>query len=213
MSWRVCRILDFQKDCTSIHAKEELAKMETANQLSALANKFYEDLPKFAGIWGYDQVFPGFIDDTSQMLETLGRLLEDGEVWGAYDEWHRFMNRWDRILPTPLWVLIGTVVVEGRGPTVESAYMPSVSPDPKATMDRQWELLRSLHLLWKSIADQVHKAFVNAGQEPPSEREVVDLVRTIADGMDPAVKKVELLDHYARLVQQEVFQHYGIQIR
>ncbi len=213
MSWRVCRILDFKKDCTSIHAKEELAKMETANQLSALATKFYEDLPKFAGIWGYDRVFPGFTDDAAQMLETLGRMLEDGEVWGAYDEWHRFMKRWDRILPTPLWVLIGTVVVEGRGPTVESSYMPAVGPDPKAAMDLQWELMRALHLMWKSIADQVHKSFLNAGQEPPPEREVVDVVRAIARSMDEAVKKPELLEHWSHLVQQEVFHHYGIQIR
>ena len=40
-------------------------------------------------------------------------LLEDGEVWGAYDEWHRFMKRWDQILPTPLWVLIGTAAMLG----------------------------------------------------------------------------------------------------
>jgi len=214
MSWRVCRILDFKKDCTSIHAKEELAKMETAAQLAALGSKFHQELPNYRRNLGYDRAFPGFTDDAAQMLETMGRLLEDGEVWGAYDEWHRFMNRWDDQLPTPLWVLIGTVIVEGKGPTVESSYHPSkLSVDPKAEMDARWDLMRAIHMMWKAIALQVHQSFVNAGQPPPPEQEVIDVVRAIARSMDDAVKKPELMDHYMHLVQQEVFQHYGIQIR
>jgi len=214
MSWRVCRILDFKKSCTSVHTKEDMAKMETASQLSALASKFYEDLPNYAGNLGYDRVFPGFTDDAAQMLETLGRLLEDDEIWAAYDEWHRFMNRWDKVLPTPLWVLIGTVIVEGRGPTVETtSYTPMVGPDPKAVLDTSWDLMRAFHMFWKGLALEIRQAFENAGQEPPPEQEVVDVVRSIARSMDDDVKKVELMDHWFKLVREEAYKHYGIQIR
>lgn len=211
MSWRVCRILDFEKNCTSIHAIEEIAKMETAAQLAALASRLHADLPKYAGVWHYQRVFPGFVEDLEQMLETLGRHLEDQEVWGAYDEWHRFMNRWDQRLPTPLWAQVGTVIVDGPGPTVKSSYHPSESLDPKQMMDLTWEIMRTWHLAWKSIAAQVQQAFTKAGQTPPPMREIMDVVQMIARGMDEAVKQPDLLEHWMHLVRQETFHHYGIQ--
>jgi hypothetical protein len=189
---------------------EDIAKMETASQLSALASKLYEDLPKYAGVWNYPRVFPGFVEDLEQMLETVGRLLEDQEVWGAYDEWHRFMNRWDQILPTPLWVQVGTVIVDGPGPTVPSAYQPKASMDPKKTMDTQWELMKAFHTVWKTVANEVHEAFVKAGQTPPPMNEIVDVVRGIARGMDEAVKRLDLMEHWIHLVKTDAFEFYGI---
>lgn len=212
MSWRVCRILDFERNCTSIHAQEQMAKMETASQLAALANKLYEDLPKYAGVWNYPRVFPDFVPDLEQMLETLGQLLEDQEVWGAYDEWHRFMNRWDRVLPTPLWVQVGTVVVEGPGPTVKSMYSPSkgLSLKPHKVMDAQWDILKQFHLMWKQLAEDVRKAMLEAKLPPPPLDEILGTVKKISDSLDDTVKTPELMEHWIRLVYQEALQHYGV---
>lgn len=214
MSWRVCRILDFKKDCTSVHALEEIAKMDTARHLAALASKLHEDLPKFRGVWNYPRVFPGFVEDLEQMLESVGQLLEDQEVWGAYDEWHRFMNRWDRILPTPLWVLVGTVIVDGPGPTVESIYHPSEGLEQtlqtNKVMDFQWDLIRQFYLLWKSVAVDVRNNLIQAKVPVPPLEEIIGTVKQIAYSMDEAVQDPSLTEHWAHLVKQEALQHYGI---
>lgn len=215
MSWRICRILDFKKDCTSVHALEEIAKVDTARHLAALAEKFHEDLPSYAGIWGYERGFPGFVEDVQGMLENLGRLLEDDEVWAAYDEWHRFMNRWEDVLPTPLWVLIGTVIVDGPGPTVVSKYHPlqsmARSMKPEKVLDFQWDFLKGVHEMWKQIANEIHSAFVESGIKPPSMMEITGTVIRISKDYDDEVKHPDNLENWYRLTKRDSFQHYGIQ--
>lgn len=127
MPWRVCRILDFTKHCTSVHSREEVAKVETANQLSSIVNQLESQIPQYRGAWAYDKYHPGFVDDMIEMIAAVRHRIEDDDVWGAYDDWHRFMAHWDRVLSTPLWVQVGTVVVEGPGPTVAAAYNPGSS--------------------------------------------------------------------------------------
>lgn len=215
MSWRICRILDFKKDCTSVHALEAVAKADTATQLAALASKFHEDLPSYAGIWGYERGFPGFVEDAQGMLENLGILLEDDDVWGAYDEWHRFMNRWEDVLPTPLWVLIGTVIVDGPGPTVVSNYHPmqtmAKSLKPEKVLDWQWDFLKAVHEMWKHIAVEIRDAFVNSKIVPPSILEITDTVIKISKEYDDEVKHPDNLENWYRLTRRDSFQHYGIQ--
>jgi hypothetical protein len=213
MSWRICRILDFKKDCTSVHALEEIAKVHTATHLAALANKFHEELPQYASVWGYERVFPGFIDDAQQMLETLGVLLEDEEVWGAYDEWHRFMNRWEEVLPTPLWVLIGTVIVDGPGPTVTPKYHPAESlarsMDRGKQMDWQWNLMKALQGAWNTIAVEINERIAATGAEPPSFADILNMVMTISKSYDKEIKTPENMEHWYRLTRRDAFHHFG----
>lgn len=215
MSWRICRILDFKKDCTSVHALEEIAKVDTARHLAALANKFHDDLPNFATTWGYEREFPGFYDDAVQMLDSLVVLLEDDNVWGAYDEWHRFMNRWEDVLPTPLWVLIGTVIVDGPGPTVVSKYHPLESMAKtlkrEKVLDFQWDFLKAVHDMWKQIATEIHNAFQQSGLAAPPMREITDTVVRISKDYDDDVKRPDNLENWYRLTRRDSFQHYGIQ--
>jgi hypothetical protein len=213
MSWRICRILDFKKDCTSVHALEEIAKVDTARHLAALASKFDEELPQYATVWGYERNFPGFIEDAQQMLESLGVLLEDDEVWGAYDEWHRFMNRWEDVLPTPLWVLIGTVIVDGPGPTVTPKYHPAESlarsMDRGKQMDWQWNFLKTLHETWRTIATEVNQRFVDSGAQPPPFAEIMNTVMTISKSYDEEVKDPKNIEHWYRLTRRDTFHHFG----
>jgi len=124
MPWRVVRVMDFTSFSASVHAKEEHAKLDVGRHLGALLEQLRVDLPKYATIWHYPRVFPGFVEDATEVVEVAGSLLVTDDVWGAYDVWHEFMNKWDGPLSIPLWAQIGTVVVEGPGPTVRAAWVP-----------------------------------------------------------------------------------------
>lgn len=124
MPWRVVRVMDFTSFSASVHAKEEDAKIDVGRHLGALLEQLRVDLPRYATVWGYPKAFPGFVEDAEEVVEVGGSLLATGDVWGAYDVWHEFMNKWDGPLSIPLWAQIGTVVVEGPGPTVHAAWVP-----------------------------------------------------------------------------------------
>lgn len=213
MSWRVCKVLDFEKYCTSIHGTEVGAKVETGRHLASLITKLEADLPKYAGVWNYPRVHPGFVEDLEQMIQTVGGLLQEDEVWGAYDEWHRFMNRWERVLATPLWVQVGTIIVDGPGPTVESVYEPSPGltkrPGCHKIMNAQWEIRRAMQTYWQMIALDVFSALQKAGRTVHIE-EIVDKVQQIAYSFDEDVRKPELIEHWMKLAYQETLQHYGL---
>src|ERR1041385_5368055 len=124
MPWRVVRVMDFTSFSASVHAKEEDAKLDVGRHLGALLEQLRVDLPRYATVWNYPRVFPGFVEDATEVVEVAGSLLAADDVWGAYDVWHEFMNKWDGPLSIPLWAQIGTVVVEGPGPTVRAAGVP-----------------------------------------------------------------------------------------
>lgn len=209
MSWRICRILDFQKSCSSVHAQEEIAKIETAGALAAMASRFHSDLPKYAGVWGYPKNHPGFVEGLELMLESVGLLLEDQEVWAAYDEWHTFMNQWEGVLPLPLWAQVGTVIVDGPGPTVEPASRPSKGLEPASQKDLAWEVMKSLNLMWKTIAREIHEALHTVGR-PEKIVNILFTVELIANEMDPAVKSPDMVEHWTHLVRQETARRYGL---
>lgn len=217
MPWRVCRVLDFKKHCTSIHGTEEMAKLDTGGQLAALITILQEDLPKYANNWGYPKFYPGFVEDAAQMIETVGALLQEEQVWEAYDEYHRFMNRWENVLHLPLWAQVGTVIVEGPGPTVESIYRPMAGlarewqPEMHQVMDLEWELRKTLLSFWKAVALEVWDQSIKAGRPPVPIEEVFEVVQQIAYGLDKDVRKPELMDHWVKLVKQEALQHYGLE--
>lgn len=215
MPWRVCRVLDFEKHCTSIHSTEDIAKIETGRQLAALITKLQKDLPGYFGYRHYPKYYPGFVEDAAQMIETAGALLQEQEVWGAYDEWHRFMNRWERVLHLPLWVEIGTVIVDGPGPTVESMYHPlaGIEKNPKRhkILDAKWELRKAFFVLYKTISENIFNALGAEGRtQPPigDIRKIVELLSTQID-IGP-LKSPELVEHWSRLVWEESFRHFGL---
>jgi hypothetical protein len=194
-----------------------MAKLDTGGQLAALITRLQEDLPKYANNWGYPESYPGFVEDAAQMIETVGALLQEEQVWGAYDEYHRFMNRWENVLHLPLWAQVGTVIVEGPGPTVESIYGPMAGlareyqPEMHKVMDFEWELRKTLLSFWKEVALDVWDEIGKAGRPPVPIEEILEVVQKIAYGLDKDVRKPELMDHWAKLVKQEALQHYGLE--
>lgn len=215
MAWRVCRVLDFEKHCTSIHSTEDVAKVETAGQLAALITRLEQDLPKYAGVWNYPRVFPGFVEDLEQMIQAVGGLLQENMVWEAYDEWHRFMNRWDQVLAVPLWVQVGTVIVDGPGPTVESSYHPMAGikkhPQMNKVMDVTWELRKAFYLLYKAISENIFNALGAEGREQPPLGDIRKIVELLASQIDIGpFKSQEHVDHWSKLVWEESYRHFGL---
>jgi hypothetical protein len=222
MAWRVCRVLDFEKHCTSIHSSEDIAKIETGRQLAALITKLQEDLPGYFGYRHYPKYYPGFVEDAAQMIETAaqmietaGYLLQEEEVWGAYDEWHRFMNRWEGVLHLPLWVEIGTVIVDGPGPTVESMYHPlaGIEKNPKRhkILDVKWELRKTFYTFYKTIAEEIFNTLGAEGRPQPPVGEIRRTVETLSTEINIGPwKSQELVDHWSKLVREEAFRHFGL---
>lgn len=214
MSWRICRVLDFKKSCTSVHGTEEVAKIETGRQLAALITKLQEDLPQYYGYRHYPKYYPGFVEDVAQMVETVGSLLQEEEIWGAYDEWHRFMNRWDKVLHLPLWADVGTVIVDGPGPTVESIYHPmeiKKHPQMNKIMDVTWELRKAFYLLYKTISENIFNALGAEGRTQPPIGEIRKVVEEISKEIDIGpLKSQELMDHWSRLVWEESSRRFGL---
>lgn len=215
MSWRVCRVLDFEKHCTSIHSTEDVAKVETGGQLAALITRLQQDLPKYAGVWNYPKTYPGFVEDAAQMIETTGALLQEEEIWGAYDEWHRFMNRWEGTLHLPLWAQIGTIIVDGPGPTVESMYHPLAGiqkhPQRHKILDAKWEIRKAFYDFYKVLSENIFNALGASGREQPAVGQIRKTVEEISTQIDIGpLKSPELLEHWQKLVWRESFRHFGL---
>jgi hypothetical protein len=222
MPWRVCRILDFKTYCTSVHFREEVAQEETANQLLSIVNKLEADIPKYRGVWGYDRHHPGFVNDLIETIQAIRKRIEDRDVWGAYDDWHGFLQFWEGKLDPPLWVQVGTVVVEGLGPTEIPAYNPLSSPfhgqpkktrvmDPvradtnKAYMDFFKEITREVMLLKERETGTI-----------PSAKEVLDGVKQAASEIDFDPTKEQDRDwawkHYFELIIKNVEHKFGVRL-
>jgi len=201
MPWRVSRVLDFRSHCTSVHAHEADAKLDTGRQLGALLEKLAADLPNYATHWDYPAAHPGFVEDAAETLDVAGDLLASDRVWESYDVWQAFMNRWEGQLNPPLWAQIGTVVVDGKGPTVKSSYNPGqlkagchtrkVEPKDVAAITR--DLIRTMAA---SAEAQINLEMALENREVP--REAVEQV--IKGIVLPELKKIassqEALDYF-----------------
>jgi hypothetical protein len=63
---------------------------------------------------------PEFVMDGKAVAHQIIDLLNAGEVWQAYDVWQEFYDKYEFEMDVPLFVMIGTVVIESNqaeGPT------------------------------------------------------------------------------------------------
>lgn len=52
--------------------------------------------------------------------------LNVGDIWGAYDRFHSFMDKFEDEFDAPIWGVVGTVIVEappGRGPSTRKSFL------------------------------------------------------------------------------------------
>lgn len=215
MSWRVCRILDMEKHCTSVHSQEEMAKVETGSQLAALITKLQEDLPKYAGRWHYPRDYPGFVEDVTQTIDTVGALLQEENVWLAYDEWQHFMNRWEGVLHLPLWAQVGTIVVDGPGPTVEPDFRPMLiekkRPRPiTQPIPSQSETGKGWEKIFGIVSTDVYRALQDAGRPVPAGEIVSTIINLAATLPNAAILDVDTGLQWVESLRQAAFQHFGL---
>jgi hypothetical protein len=222
MPWRVCRIRDFTKHCTSVHSREDVAKVETASQLSGMLDELESNIPRYRGYWAYDKYHPGFVDDLIEMIGAVRRRIEDDDVWGAYDNWHHFMRYWEGKLDPPLWVQVGTIVVEGPGPTAVPAYNPGTRTPPRfhpkaeEVQQTQLEFEQEYLKFFKKIAAEViTRKYKQTGEHLPV-TEVLDQVVRAAGEIDFDPTKEQDKDwawkHYFELIIKNVESKFGVDL-
>lgn len=219
MPWRICRVLDFTKHCTSIHSNEEVAKIETANQLLSLIDKLEADVPRYRGPWAYEKYHPGFVDDLVEMIQAVRRRIEDGDAWGAYDDWHRFLQHWDRVLVTPLWVQVGTVLVEGPGPTVTPSYKPSDlyrhRPKGEAATRAEPDIKKAYMMFFEELATKVISRKQEAGEYLQAAQVLNEVIRAAeAVKFDPTKEQDPdwAWKHYFDLIIKNVEEKFGVKL-
>lgn len=219
MPWRVCRILDFQKNCTSIYSREDIAKIETARHLVALITKLDQDLPKYAGIWNYPAHHPGFVEDVRTTIDSISGYLGEDDVWGAYDEWQQFMNQWEHRLAAPLWVQVGTVIVDGPGPGVQPTYdltQSMKSSGRRSFPPRGKDLIRSAAITWhetfKVMAQDLMKKGPKVGRRPATFEEVFTAIEELSKEIDigQPLSSEDLIGHWLKLIWLEALQRFEV---
>lgn len=67
-----------------------------------------------------------FVLEGQLLRESLLSYLSQGNVWEAYDWLHRFQDRFAEQFSNPIWVAMGTVIVEappGKGPATRKRFL------------------------------------------------------------------------------------------
>lgn len=218
MPWRVCRIIDFHMSCASVHGTEDMAKVETGRHLAALITKLEEDLPKYAGIWNYPRVHPGFVEDVRTTIDSMAAYLQEDEVWAAYDDWQHFLNQWEPKIKTPLWAQVGTVIVEGPGPTVVPLHDPSrrIQAKPRTSRVQPRDPARQADLIWhtllKAMAQDLMERNPQVGGRSATLKEVLDVIEEASQTIDTGedLKSEEQVAHWLRLVWIEAAERFGV---
>lgn len=104
--------------------EEHLAKRDVARLLGQWTvvnlDKFLEILPT---------INPGhhaFIMEATLLRASILDYLSRDEVWQAYDMLHEFQEKFNEVFKSPLWVNMGTVIVEappGKGPQTRKTFI------------------------------------------------------------------------------------------
>lgn len=98
----------------SLHKSEQMAKGEAAHLLGNWIMKNLDSYWRMLTLRG--EKHPEFIEAAKVFVPEILGLLEQGLVWEAYNRWHDFYDRFENEFGFPLFVAIGTVLVETRDP-------------------------------------------------------------------------------------------------
>lgn len=115
--WRVQYETPDEIFCTSVHQDEEIARMDTARHLMAMMTLLRKRT--FFKHYRYGKDFPEAMEDAEATAQRIEALIFDGKEWAAYDAWHEYLARWPEVFGMPVWIGVGTVIVEGPGPSVQ----------------------------------------------------------------------------------------------
>lgn len=115
MFWRVQTAWVGGLHPTFMGREEALAKRDVDRLLRGWMLK---NLLKVSAL--YMDQWPPFAFQAKLAADSIARLLDAGDVWGAYDAFHAFQDQFpESPRGLPIWLVTGTVIVEappGRGP-------------------------------------------------------------------------------------------------
>lgn len=125
--WRVQYVDSSQARCLSVHRDEAIARVDVGRHLAGLAGTIRAIVPGLRRRrYGLD--FPEMLDDGLLVADAIVESLSMGDEWAAYDRWHAFLARWRHVFGTPWWPEVGTVIVQGSGPSAQLPLFPFIRP-------------------------------------------------------------------------------------
>lgn len=95
----------------SFHNQEPAARGEVAYLLGTWIRRRLVDY--VARLEQYPRGHEEFRESLKYVLNEVDRLMAQGQVWEAFDLWEEFYARFENEFDYPLFVGIGTVIVEG----------------------------------------------------------------------------------------------------
>ena len=109
--WRVQLAHGMEISLPSVHRQEEPAKQEVAHILQSFLLPNARRSAKFNAELGQ---YSEWVADVAAYNAEIQRLIAEGDVWGAYDKWHELEEKHEHTWTYPIWVKLGTVIVETR---------------------------------------------------------------------------------------------------
>lgn len=152
----------------SIHKNESMASREVAHLLGNWIMKNLDSYWRTLTLRG--ESHPEFTEAAKALVPEVLGLLEQGFVWEAYNRWHDFYDRFENEFRFPLFIAIGTVLVEVRDPKKRMLRRPlmqrsTVPPFVKYSGEREKPIVmawREEHEAIASIEALMHEAAVEA---------------------------------------------------
>jgi hypothetical protein len=133
--WRVQLAHGMEISLPSVHRQEGPAKEEVAHILQSFLLPNARRSAKFNQELGQQEEW---VADVAAYNAEIQRLLAEGDVWAAYDKWHELEERHNNTWTYPIWVKLGTVIVETRefpGPTRRIPIMKRTEEPPITMYD------------------------------------------------------------------------------
>lgn len=133
--WRVQLAHGMEISLPSVHRQEASAQAEVVHYLQSMLLPLARRSAKFNAELNQ---YPEWVADVAAYNAEIQRLIAEGDVWGAYDKWHELEERHANTWTYPIWVKIGTVIVETRefpGPTHKIPIMKRTEQPPFTMYD------------------------------------------------------------------------------
>lgn len=111
--WKVQYAYAPEVGTPSVHHTEASAKGEVAH---LLGNWLMKNLASLVRNTERQKESPEFVMDGKAVVHQIIELLNAGQVWQAYDVWQEFYQKYEMEFERPLFVMIGTVIVETNEP-------------------------------------------------------------------------------------------------
>jgi hypothetical protein len=163
----------------AIHRNEDLAKAEVTHLLGNWIMKnldsYWRQIVSRRG--GHEE----FVNSAKLLVPQVQGLIAQGDIWRAYELWQEFYDTYEFEFGFPLFVAIGTVLIETRDPAGPARHRPlmkrgAVSPIEEhlksaksgvivGAMREEHEAMWALEDIMRSAAEEVEKRGISITME------------------------------------------------